>query len=90
MHGLLVFVIPSAPVATERGRPAFMGQSQVRSLHSRDGSHRCVQARRPRIQAVRGHAPTSAPQSGGNVAVQGHALCQRARNIPERPWAAPV
>ena len=35
------------------------------------GSHRCVQARRPRSQAV-----------------QGRVLLWRARNMPERPWAA--
>ena len=43
--------------ATERWRPALVGQPRARCPRSRDGSHCCMRARRPRTQAVRERAP---------------------------------
>jgi hypothetical protein len=40
--------------APERGRPALAGQPGARCLRSRDWSHRCTRARRPRTQVVQG------------------------------------
>ena len=75
----------SALVATERGRPAFVGQSRSRWSYSGNGSYRCMQARCPRPQEapVRRAGETPAPPGGGSAA------CGRDARAPRR-WQCGV
>jgi hypothetical protein len=86
---------PSALVAPERGRPTLVGQQRARCPRSRDGSHRCMRARRPHTQA--GATPahpvapvTQAPSVSGSCWIAGwrNDLFYQRRNMSREADAA--